>query len=181
MHAGGHFEDSRRRQQGEDNLNTSVAPRIKALAPIVAVVFVMTTGSGQAFQEMEQITQNAGPNIEASIISKYSCNGSNENNAGFWVYRYTARQGFRVISPPNWGSPIGGRDFGSGRDAGKVLTQACSKFCTRIYPDEDAATAKQAMDEHYRKYTSNPADLPSYNEYMCHKGVLEYLQKAGGS
>ena len=154
---------------------------IPALTAAIAAVFVVvTTASGLAYEKVgPDITQQAAPNVEASIISKYSCSGSNERGGStqVWIYHYTARPGYRVIVPPNWGRGMGGRDFASLQDAQKILTQTCSSFCDAIY-DEDAATAYHAYQQAYSQYVQGGAkDQRLYNQAMCHKLVLEFLQR----
>jgi hypothetical protein len=69
--------------------------------------------------------QQRGPNgqvtVESANIYPFSCNGRT-----FYLYQYTDRAGgqptFRAILPPNWGSPLGGRDFATENEA---LAAAC--------------------------------------------------------
>lgn len=144
-----------------------------------ASLLALTTMPGFAYDKVgPDLVQQAAPNVEASVISKFSCNGSNERNGTeVWMYRYTARPGFRVIVPPNWGAAVGGRDFASAQDAQKVLTQTCSSFCDAIY-DEDAATASRAYQAAYAQFVQGGGrDQGLYRQAMCHKLVLEFLQR----
>jgi hypothetical protein len=82
---------------------------------------------------------------------------------------------FRVILPPYWAQPLGGRDLFTWQDAEKVVLQAC--YNCPIDPDEDAVKAKTSMDFFNIRLTHNRADAASHASYMCHKRVLEYLQR----
>jgi hypothetical protein len=53
--------------------------------------------------------------VEASIIHVLSC-----SSGPMYIYQYTNRSAFRVVRPPNWGNPIGGRDFQSCAEAQAV-------------------------------------------------------------
>ncbi len=49
---------------------------------------------------------------EAANINVMNCQGRE-----VYIYEYMNRRGFRAIQPPNWATPIGGRDFGSYEEA----------------------------------------------------------------
>jgi hypothetical protein len=68
----------------------------------------------------EQRDHTGRISAEASVIHHVACNGGGENGGRFFVYQYTKRAAFRAILPPNWGSPLGGRDFGSFGEAAGV-------------------------------------------------------------
>jgi hypothetical protein len=59
--------------------------------------------------------------LHAANVYPFSCNGRT-----FYLYQYTVRAAgqptFRAIRPPNWGSPLGGRDFAAESEA---LAAAC--------------------------------------------------------
>jgi len=46
--------------------------------------------------------------VEAATIKVFSC-----PTGLTYLYQYVNRNAFRVVKPPNWSSPVGGRDFGT--------------------------------------------------------------------
>jgi hypothetical protein len=157
----------------------AVNRRPAARATLAGVMLALTTVSGHAYEWGQPTPQDAAPNVEASVITPFVCNGPGENGRQYFIYQYTARPPgsptFRVILPPDWAHPLGGRDLFNWQDAEKVVLQAC--YNCPIDPDEDAARAKANMDFFYLRYAQNPADVDSYTGFMCHKRVLEYLQR----
>jgi hypothetical protein len=135
--------------------------------------------SGQACERGQAVQQPAGPNVEASVITPVLCNGPGENGRQYFIYQYTARPPgspmFRVILPPNWAQPLGGRDLVNGQEAEKVVLQA--GYDCPIDPNEDAVAAKARADAANIRFLQNQADTAAYKDYMCHKRVLEYLQR----
>jgi hypothetical protein len=68
--------------------------------------------------EQPEVRDAAGKiTVEAAIIHVLSCDGASGNGAQIWLYEYANRPGFRAIAPPNWGAPLGGRDFARFVDA----------------------------------------------------------------
>jgi hypothetical protein len=98
------------------------------LVAILALTTVMglTTKAAEAYiitgkqVQNEQRDHSGRITVEASVIHYVTCNGGGENGGRFFVYQYTKRAGFRAILPPNWGSPIGGRDVGSFGEAAGI-------------------------------------------------------------
>jgi hypothetical protein len=153
--------------------------RLAAYGAFAGLMLALSAASGQACERGQPQQQFAGPNVEASIIMPVICNGPGENGRQYFIYQYTARQPgspmFRVILPPNWAQPLGGRDLANWQEAEKVVLQA--GYDCPIDPNEDAVAAKARMDAAYLRFMQNQADTASYKDFMCHKRVLEYLQR----
>jgi hypothetical protein len=100
-----------------------------ALLAMTSAVLPFVSQAAHAYTitgKNHQAEQRAGNRItvEESWIHIVVCNGAGEKGGQYYVYQYVKRNGFRAILPPNWGSPIGGRDFGS-------FAQAASAACHR--------------------------------------------------
>jgi hypothetical protein len=65
----------------------------------------------RSFDQAEQRDASGKVTDEASTIHEVACSSPGENGGKYYIYQYKDRPGFRAILPPNWGSPIGGRDF----------------------------------------------------------------------
>lgn len=91
-----------------------------------AAMAALVPSSGLAYQETQAAYQpeqrDAAGNlsVEASNIHVLVCNGAGENGGQFYIYEYLNRPGFRAILPPNWGSPLGGQDFGTYQEAASI-------------------------------------------------------------
>jgi len=134
--------------------------------------------SGRAEQLLQQQTQPAGPNVEASTIHKYACNGQEERKNQVYIYEYPARARYRVIVPPNWSAMIGGREFTSMQDAKLVLVQACSSFCATINPNVGSlVAAKNARDAAYTRYQQNSQSQGALNDYKCADVVFRFMER----
>lgn len=59
--------------------------------------------------------QPAAKNVEKANIIAIRCNDGKE----YYIYSYFRKTGpnYRAIDPPNWGSPIGGKDYMTYEDA----------------------------------------------------------------
>lgn len=68
------------------------------------------TPQGEARDASGRIT------VEAALIHQVLCQNGAVGRRIF-VYEYTNRPGFRAILPPDWGRPLGGRDFGTFAEA----------------------------------------------------------------
>jgi hypothetical protein len=95
---------------------SNFAERVRATI-LAALVAALVGGPAQAYQTLRDINQaeSRDPSgritTEASVIHVVLCDGPDEDGGQYYVYQYTKRTAFRAILPPNWGSPIGGRDF----------------------------------------------------------------------
>ena len=162
--------------------SNAVHARSTAYATLAAVIIALSVVPGKSATLLEPIQHQVpapGVNVEESNIKKYSCNGQGENGGQIYVYVYLQRPGVRVISPPNWSTALGGRDFASEQEANNVLTQACSSFCGgKINPNlSGVAVAKNAMDTSYNRWmVSGQKDVGAYNDYMCARQILTYWE-----
>jgi hypothetical protein len=77
----------------------------------------------QRFDQPESRDTSGRVTVEAARIHVLTCNGSGENLKQVYIYEYLNRSGFRAVLPPDWGRPLGGRDWSSFDDAARV---ACS-------------------------------------------------------
>jgi hypothetical protein len=94
-----------------------------SLAMFMGVLAVQEANAYQTVQSTNQAEARDGSGritVEASVIHVISCNAPGENRGQFYIYQYTKRAGFRAIAPPQWGNPIGGRDFGSFAEAASI-------------------------------------------------------------
>jgi len=123
-------------------LSKSVFVRWFSFAATAAVIGASTAPAQahqalQRFNQAEQRAPNGRIAVEASVITVVACNSPGERGGQYYIYQYVNRPGFRAILPPNWGAPIGGRDFGSFNEAagaacrsgggGAVSPQAASR------------------------------------------------------
>ena len=133
---------------------------------------------------LQQQTQPAGPNVEASNIHKYACNGQEERKNQVYIYEYPARARYRVIVPPNSSAMIGGREFSNMQDAKVVLVQACSSYCATINPNVGSlGAAKNARDAALIRYQQNSQSQGALNDYKCADVVFRFMERVarGGS
>jgi len=85
-------------------------------------------GGGVACQETQTMTQPESRDetgritVEAAIIHVMEC----PNQQTFYIYEYQNRAGFRVIKPPGWAAPIGGRDVATMGEALGVAMDAAN-------------------------------------------------------
>lgn len=84
---------------------TALALAAGASAPAHAWEMVQTIDQPEERDAQGRVT------VEASEIMVIACTGEGENGGRFYIYDYVDRPGFRVVDPPNWGSPVGGRDY----------------------------------------------------------------------
>ncbi|MDP2307413.1 MAG: hypothetical protein Q8P18_15410 [Pseudomonadota bacterium] len=102
-------------------------------AAVGAAVFLLAAGTSPSAYAWEIVRSIDQPEqrdasgrvvtVEASIIHVIACNGEGENGGQYYLYGYLNRSGFRAIQPPDWGHPIGGRDFSTENEA---AVAACS-------------------------------------------------------
>jgi hypothetical protein len=71
----------------------------------------------QTIDQPEQRDANGTITVEASTIQVINCSAEGENGGQYYIYGYLNRSGFRAIQPPNWGAPIGGKDFSTENEA----------------------------------------------------------------
>lgn len=85
----------------------------------LAVVSALTSVPAHAYQPTQQFNQaeqraaNGQLMREEALITVVACNGPGETGGQRYIYQYLRRSGFRAINPPNWGQPLGGRDWAS--------------------------------------------------------------------
>ena len=91
---------------------------VGSATPTIDIAFI---GACQPVRNIEQPETRVGTRItvEAATIHVVNCPGGQ-----FYIYQYRNRQGFRVIRPPEWGNPIGGRDFQTFGEAMNVAAGA---------------------------------------------------------
>ncbi len=148
----------------------------------LAAVLAFSTVPARSYELVGKVVQPAAPNVEASVIHQYKCSSTGENGAHLYIYQYTARPGFRVINPPNWSHPIGGRDLSRFQDAENVVAQACNAACTAIYLDiQDAIMADRNFKQAYLRFQQNQS-TENFNAYRCAEVLLNHLKRtaAGG-
>ena len=71
-------------------------------------------------KQIGSLTQPISANTEAAYIEQYRCSGRE-----LWIYRYTNRQGFRLVDPPNNWRVIG--NFDTYGDAVAALNEEAQK------------------------------------------------------
>lgn len=143
----------------------------------VAAVLALSTIPARSYELVGRVAQPAAPNVEASVIHQYRCTSQGENGAQLYIYQYTARNGFRVINPPNWSHAIGGRDFPRFQDAERVVAQACNAVCAAINLEiEDVTMAKRNFDQAYRRWLQEQSPQ-NFNAYKCAEVLLHHLQR----
>jgi hypothetical protein len=145
------------------------------LTVLALAASVMPGGAAQLLQKQ---AQPKAPNVEASTIHKYACNGQEERKNQVYIYEYTGRSVYRVVAPPNWSTMIGGREFASMQDAQVVLAQACSSFCATINPNVgNLVAAKNARDAAYIRYQQNSQNVGALNDYKCADVVFRFMER----
>jgi len=104
--------------------------QITSACAALAAVLAATATSAHAHQIVQNFAQNEqrAPDgrilVEGSIVSVINCDGPGERGGQFYIYMYVYRPGFRAILPPNWGAPIGGRDFATFDEAAGAACRA---------------------------------------------------------
>ncbi len=101
----------------------------------------------QTVNQPEQRDASGAITVEASIIHVMNCPG----NRQVYLYEYLNRTAFRVINPPNWSRPVGGRDFGSSDEALSVAAtgQPPADLTGGTGEGEDGSGAAQAQDANF--------------------------------
>jgi hypothetical protein len=95
----------------------------------IAAILIAAAMPAPAYQTLQQFPQveqrGAAGNIlvEESVIAVVACNDPGENGVQHYIYRYVKRAGFRAIRPPDWGRPIGGRDWATFQEAAAAACQ----------------------------------------------------------
>jgi hypothetical protein len=97
----------------------------------------------RSFDQAESRAPDGRITVEASKIHVIKCDGPSENGREYYVYQYINRAGFRAISPPNWGSPIGGRDFSTFEEAAKAACAEAVSPPPPAGPATDAQTGRR--------------------------------------
>ena len=98
------------------------------LAALMAAGLYFAPTAGLAYQVVQKFPQeesrdgNGRITVEKSMIHVVACNSHGENGGQFYIYQYLNRHGFRAIKPPDWGHPLGGKDFGT---FGEAVAVAC--------------------------------------------------------
>lgn len=85
----------------------------------------------EEFDQAEARDAEGRITVEESIIYVIACSGPSENGGQYYLYEYVNRDGYRAILPPDWGQPIGGRDFDTMDEAGAA---ACTTGVTPTGP-----------------------------------------------
>ena len=86
------------------------------LGALASLAAVLSGGPANAYEVTRVISQpeehdaSGKITVEASVIHVVACNGPAENGGEFFIYQYSNRPGYRAIRPPEWSSPLGGRD-----------------------------------------------------------------------
>jgi len=114
------------------------------------------------YQQAEARNAYGAITVEASIISVVRCGSRGENGGTFYIYSYLNRSGFRAIYPGYWGSPIGGRDFGSFREAAYA---ACSLGLNGSTATQPSMPAQPAQPQ-YSPYAAGTWTLATNCGYL---------------
>jgi hypothetical protein len=100
------------------------------IATGTAAILIAAAMPAPAYQTLKQVPQDEqrGPAgnilVEESVITVVACNDPGENGVQHYIYRYVKRASFRAIRPPDWGKPIGGRDWATFQEAAAAACQA---------------------------------------------------------
>lgn len=103
-------------------MNMRLARGLPAALLLFATMPAVAADILSEFSQAESRDASGRITVEESVIHVVACNGPGENGGSYYVYEYVNRPGYRAILPPNWGSPIGGRDFDSMDEA---IAAAC--------------------------------------------------------
>ena len=88
---------------------TKSIARTLMLGLLISAGMVASTIQANAYTILKRFHQSAAQNREEADITVIRCS----NGLSYYIYSYYRSHGasFRVIIPPHWGKPVGGRDY----------------------------------------------------------------------